>query len=183
MSEPTLSEETATLTVCIHLSELWAVFIKLDYWLRWWYAVELAASFERVHLHWEIHSWNTLIKSQKYNKANLTLSRHKGPFFTSCVSSRGNLIGPIHPSVCLSVNALTARPSEPGFQPWDIITRMVFYAKILTRTVDSTTREGHQHSGGFINLCFCSSPLHYDTGKKWIACEVDPLYGQFIVIG
>ena len=31
-------------TVYLHLSELWAVFIQLDYWLRWWYTVEWAIS-------------------------------------------------------------------------------------------------------------------------------------------
>ena len=45
-----LSEETAHPTVYLHLSEPWAVYIQLDWLLRWWYTVEWAVSSESVML-------------------------------------------------------------------------------------------------------------------------------------
>ncbi len=37
-------KKTAHCTVYHHLSDLWAVFIQLDCWLRWWYRVKWASS-------------------------------------------------------------------------------------------------------------------------------------------
>ncbi len=48
MSQSTLSGETAHPTAYLHLSELLAVFMHLDCWLRGWYTVELAVSSESV---------------------------------------------------------------------------------------------------------------------------------------
>ena len=41
-------KKTAHQTEHLHLSECWAVFIQLDYWFRWWYAVKWAVSSESV---------------------------------------------------------------------------------------------------------------------------------------
>ena len=34
--------------MCLHLSELWTVFIQQDCWLRWWYTVDLVITFGSV---------------------------------------------------------------------------------------------------------------------------------------
>ncbi len=64
----TLPEETAHSTVYFHLSELWAVFIQLDCWLRWWYTVEWAVSSESV-----LRTCRYLYRHRQY--------RHIGTFF------------------------------------------------------------------------------------------------------
>ena len=62
----TLSEIAAHSTVYLHLNKRWAVFIQLDFCLRWWYTAEWAFSSESVqctdsHIH--IFLWLTLITS------------------------------------------------------------------------------------------------------------------------
>ena len=47
--DPHSQKKTAHPTEHLHLSECWAVFIQLDYWFRWWYAVEWAVSSESAH--------------------------------------------------------------------------------------------------------------------------------------